>query len=86
MDLWNADSYHNTTWHHKPEDLDFKLRCHENLKSHTKNCLHIYQPNIYQPNVNISETHLGHILLRWSPMVHGDEPSYSIQAENFSTS
>jgi hypothetical protein len=25
-------SYHNTTWHHNPEDINLKLHCHEKLK------------------------------------------------------
>jgi hypothetical protein len=27
-------SYHNTTWHHNPEDIDLNLHCCENLISH----------------------------------------------------
>jgi hypothetical protein len=27
-------SYHNPAQPHNPEDLDFNLHCHENLKSH----------------------------------------------------
>jgi hypothetical protein len=23
-------SYHNTTWHHNPEEFDLNLHCHEN--------------------------------------------------------
>jgi hypothetical protein len=27
-------SYHNTTWHHNPEDLDLNLHPNENLKTY----------------------------------------------------
>jgi hypothetical protein len=30
--------YHNTTWHHSPEDLYLNLHCCENLKSRMVDC------------------------------------------------
>jgi hypothetical protein len=35
---WTSDmlvSYHNSTWHNNPENLDLSLHCHKNLKFHT---------------------------------------------------
>jgi hypothetical protein len=37
-EAWPSETlifYHNTTWHHNPEDPVFNLHCCENLKSQT---------------------------------------------------
>jgi len=41
-------SYHNTTWHHNPQDLDLNLYCCESPKSHkTMNYFNISGGNLY---------------------------------------